>query len=71
MTTRDWFKSQALLSVARLNEVLCDLTVAEIMECLELESGSRRRRSIINRLIGRAVRINELAYAAKLKKLYL
>lgn len=71
MAIRDWYKNQALVSVARLNEILGELTEEEVLACLELESGSRRRRSIVDRLIGRAVRLNEIAYASKLKKQYL
>lgn len=68
---REWHMSQALHSVARLNEVLLELTEAEVMACLELESGSRRRPSIIARLIKRAVRLKEVECATALKLKYL
>jgi hypothetical protein len=71
MNIRDWQIGEALVSVARLNEILPELTEQEVFACLELESGSRRRRSILDRLISRAVRINEVAYATKLKSQYL
>lgn len=71
MADREWNKTQALLSVASLNEHLLKLTKEEVLACLELESGSRRRRSILDRLISRAVRLNEVAYAKDLKEKYL
>lgn len=71
MNVRDWYVQEALQSVVRLNEVLANLTAPEVFACLELESGSRRRRSIIERLISRAVRINEVELSTKLKKQYL
>lgn len=69
--TREWYIGQALESVQGLNRVLSDLTAEEVIACLELESASLRRRSIIDRLIGRAVRLNELEYAASLKNRFL
>lgn len=71
MATRDWYINQALQSVTRLNAVMADLTEEEVLACLDLESGSRRRRSIVDRLISRAVRLNELGYAAQLKNKFL
>lgn len=54
--------------MARLNELLLELTETEVIAALTLESQSRRRRSITDRLISRAVRINELNYSTILKK---
>ena len=68
--TRRWYIDQALQSYARLNEVLGDLTEAEVMVCLDLESAGRRRRSITDRLISRAVRINEIAFNNSLQEKY-
>ena len=68
---RDWYVGQALQSVARLNKVLPELTTEEVDACLQLESASLRRRSIVLRLIGRRVRLNELAYSQELKQKYL
>jgi hypothetical protein len=67
---RDWHVGQALASFERLTEVLLGLTEAEVLKALELESQSRRRRSIMDRLIGRAVRLNEVAYSTQLKEKY-
>lgn len=67
---RQWYVSQALSSVTRLNEVLAELTEAEVTACLELESATNRRRSILDRLISRAVRLNEISYSQSLKEKY-
>ncbi len=67
---RDWYVGQVLSSVAQLNKVLPELTEDELMAALELESRSRRRRSIMDRLISRAVRLNELSYSKTLKEKY-
>jgi hypothetical protein len=70
MTARNWHIAQALDSVARLNKILPDLTEEEVLACLDLEVQSARRKSIIDRLISRAVRLNELKYTAELSKKY-
>ncbi len=67
---RDWYVSQALVSYARLTEVLLELTEDEVLAALSLESQSRRRRSITDRLISRAARLNELNYVKHLKEIY-
>jgi len=67
---RQWYISEALLSVSRLNDVLNEMTEAEIMKCLDLESSAARRKSIIDRLISRAVRLNEVRYAQTLRGKY-
>jgi len=54
----------------RLHELIGELTEAEVFAALELESGSQRRASIIDRLISRAVRLNELKYSKQLKEKY-
>jgi hypothetical protein len=66
----DWNVSQALSSMARLTELLPELTEADVIAALELESRSRRRRSVINRLISRATRLNELRYSTSLQRKY-
>lgn len=70
MPVNQWNVDQALSSFVRLNEVLDELTEEEVLACLDLESASRRRRSIIDRLISRAVRLNELRYSQSLKEKY-
>ena len=70
MTIRSWYVSEALVSVAKLNAVALQLTEEEVISCLELESQSSRRKSIIDRLISRAARLNEVKYVEALKEKY-
>jgi hypothetical protein len=70
MVNRKWNVGQALKSVVELNKVLGQLTEEEILACLDLESQSARRKSIVDRLISRAVRLNETQYAGKLSLKY-
>ena len=70
MTNRKWYIDQALQSFVRLNEVLSDLTEQEVLACLDLEAASKRRRSVIDRLISRAVRLREVSYNITLKEKY-
>lgn len=70
MSARKWYVSEALRSFVRLNEVLNELTAEEVVVCLKLEAASQRRRSVIDRLISRAVRLNEIDYSNSLKEKY-
>lgn len=70
VAVRQWYITEALESARRLNEVIDELSHDEVIAALELESGSSRRGSIIDRLISRAVRLNELEYSKKLKEQY-
>lgn len=70
MAVRKWHVHQALGAFTQLTAVLPDLTAEEILAALELESQSTRRKSTIDRLIARAVRLNELAYGAALAAKY-
>lgn len=70
MSIRKWYINEALHSFVRLNEVLPELTEAEVLACLELEASSTRRRSVIDRLISRAVRLKEIEYSNTLKGKY-
>lgn len=65
---RRWYVGQALKSFTSLIDVLDKLTEKEVMAALALEAATKRRRSIIDRLISRAVRIRELAYSRQLKE---
>lgn len=65
---RKWYVGQALKSFTSLIGVLDKLTEKEVMAALALEAATKRRRSIIDRLISRAVRIRELAYSRQLKE---
>lgn len=68
MAVRSWHIDQALASYPSLKRVLGELTEEEVLRALELESATLRRRSIIDRLISRAVRLNELSYSRQLKE---
>lgn len=70
MSVRTWFVSEALQSARRLQEIIDELSEEEVIAALELESQSQRRRSIIDRLISRAVRLNEIKYVVQLKEKY-
>lgn len=62
--------SQALRSYGSLSLMINELTEEEVLACLELEAASMRRSSIIDRLISRAARLNEVRYVSELKKKY-
>jgi hypothetical protein len=70
MAVRKWHLAQALGSFTQLTQVLPALTGEEVIAALELETATGRRKSTIDRLISRAVRINELAYKAQLEQQY-
>lgn len=65
---RKFYIDQALLSYSSLMGVLSDMSEEEVIAALQLEAATRRRRSIIDRLISRAARLNELSYVANLKE---
>ena len=68
MSVRKACIDQALTSYPSLKAIVNELTEEEVMAALEIESATRRRQSIVLRLIARANRINELRYVAELKK---
>ena len=70
MTVRNFKINQALESYAALKEHLNDLTEEEVIAALDLESSTRRRQSFIDRLISRAVRLNEVSFNRQLKEKY-
>lgn len=70
METRQWNISQALESARSLARYIDELSEQDVIAALELESGSSRRRSMIDRLISRAVRLNELRYKKSLEEKY-
>ena len=67
---RKHYISSALGSFAQLGGVILELTEAEVYACLDLEAASQRRRTTIDRLISRAVRLNEITLNQKLKEKY-
>lgn len=60
--------NQALSSFSALNKRINGLTEAEVLAALNLEAATNRRSSLIDRLISRAVRLNELSYQRQLKE---
>ena len=48
--------------------VLPQLTEEEVLHCLQVEAGSLRRRSVIDRLISRATQLNGERYTRQLKE---
>jgi len=60
--------AQALKSFGSLNGIINSLTEEEVLECLRLEASSSRRSSMLDRLISRAVRLNEISYQRQLKE---
>jgi hypothetical protein len=68
MTVRRFYIGQALNSFADLGRVLHELTEEEVLAALKLEAATHRRPSILERLISRATRLNELSYNLKLKE---
>jgi len=70
MPTRRWYTAQALDSYRALDGVINDMTLHEITACLELEAASKRRRSVIDRLILRAVKLSSIEIATRLQEKY-
>jgi len=68
---REWYVSEALRSWRRLNEILHELTVEELESALEIEYGSKRRRSMIKRLTSRIAAISHHTHVVQLEKEYL
>lgn len=68
MAVRSYYVGLALKSFKSLTAVLNDLTEEEVLHCLDLEAGTLRRRSTLDRLISRAGRLHELAYTSQLKE---
>ena len=47
---KNWRISEALLSFRKLNEHLQGMSEAELLSAIEIEQGSRRRKTILERL---------------------
>lgn len=71
MVSRKWHMSRALESYRVLGTVINELTLVEITDCLDLEAGSQRRRSVIDRLITRAIQLSVLEITNRLQEKYL
>lgn len=70
MAVRKWQLGQVLASYASLRRVLDELTEEEVLAALDLECSTLRRRSMVDRLISRAVRLNEISYKRQLLEKY-
>lgn len=70
MAVRKWYLDRALASYPGLKAVIGELTLEEVIAALDLESSTLRRRSLIDRLISRAVRLNEVSFNRQLKEKY-
>ena len=67
---RKWYLSEALVSYRRLLSVIDDLTLAEVTACLDLESSTQRRRSVLDRLITKAIQLNVVVLTQALQEKY-
>ena len=70
MAVRKWYLDRALASYPSLKAVIGELTLEEVIAALDLESSTVRRASLIDRLISRAVRLNEVSFNRQLKEKY-
>lgn len=70
MSVRKWYLSQARVSYKRLTEVLHEMTLEEVLAALDLECSTTRRRSVSDRLVSRAVRLNEIEFNQRLQEKY-
>jgi hypothetical protein len=70
VAVRKFLIGQALESFSALCSHINDMTEEEVLAALDLECGTNRRRSLIDRLIQRAVRLNEIRYTSQLKEKY-
>lgn len=71
MPVREFYVNEALHSFHSQRRILGRLTKEECLHALRLEAASRRRKSIIRRLIQRAVHVHERDYRDALKKEFL
>lgn len=71
MAVRPFYIDEALHSFHRQRRVLYMLTEEECLAALRLEAGSRRRLSMMTRLVQRAIHLHEQAYSQQLRKEFL
>ena len=67
---REWHVKRALESMVSLAEISRDLTLDEVLYCLDLESQSQRRKSVMATLIRLAAKLNKRIYIQSLKETY-
>ena len=70
MAVRDWHVQRALESFRQLVDTLNDLTEEEVLHCIELETSTLRRATIIEKLIDRAAVLRKTSYKEELKLKY-
>ena len=70
MSVRELHILEALTSVRRFTGIAQALTAEELVACLDFEVSTRRRPSLINKLIDQAARLNNRAFLTALRKKY-
>jgi hypothetical protein len=68
MSIRQYYIDEALQSFHRQRRIIAQMTEEECLEALRLESETRRRKSVMKPLIGRAVHLRERDYSKQLKR---
>ncbi len=67
---REWHIGRALESMVALASIGMQLHLDEVIYCLEIESRTQRRKSIITTLIRHAARLKKEEYIEQLNKQY-
>lgn len=67
---REWHVKRAMESMIALADIAKELTLDEVIYCLNLESTTRRRKSIISTLIRLAAKLKKREYVKQLKETY-
>ena len=65
-----WRVKRALESFRSLLDVVEQLTEEEVYHCLQLETESQRRQTVINQLIAKAADYNRQSFITNLKEKY-
>ena len=68
MAIREWHTKRTLESFRSLLDNVGELTEEDVLHCLHFEVGTRRRTSVVNRLIQQAAEINRQNYLNSLKE---
>ena len=65
---REYYLTRALESVRSCSDVICEMTPDEIVRAIELEEGSKRRKSVLTVLYRQSRVLASREHAAKLKE---
>lgn len=65
---REWHVKKALKSFRSLTSIIGELTEEEVLHVLQVESESRRRSVMLDKLIQKAAELNRHIYIANLKE---